>query len=339
MSTLGTNSITTADLRASLDPKGNAAVVYEVLEIASPIVKRGRWMEGNMRSANQTTRQASTETATKRMYERGVAASKTVNVPVIDKCAQYSAFTKVDISKLEEFPSPEKYLAGQERRKIVAMKSDFESDVFYGNAETDPLDINGLATRFSAISTVKGNPGYQVVSAGGSTSLSSLYLIGMGDGGVTFFYPEGSEAGVTRIVDPKALVNDPTDATKQLYAYCVWNNWKVGLAVEDYRQSFLRIANIDTSALATFGSGADTSPDLIGIAIRAMEKLDYKDPTLTYFWAGSETVIGWLKTMYQKTANVNLTLATAQDGIETVRLGGIEVIKSDAILNTESAVS
>ncbi|MEY2703262.1 MAG: hypothetical protein RLY43_1900, partial [Bacteroidota bacterium] len=37
MSTLGGTAVTTADLRASLDPKGNAARVIEVLEQASPV--------------------------------------------------------------------------------------------------------------------------------------------------------------------------------------------------------------------------------------------------------------------------------------------------------------
>lgn len=337
MSTLGTTAVTTADLRASLDPKGNAARVYEVLEIASTVVARGTWMEANMPNGHQSSRQASTETATKRQYERGVAKSKTVNVPVIDLAAQYAANVEVDVNKLETFPNPEKYLMGQEHRKIVAMKNDLESDFFYGNQNINIEDIHGLATRFSSISTTKGQPGYQVVSCGGSTNLSSLYLVGFGDGGINFFYPMGSEAGVTRIVKPQERVTDTNGYV--YYAYCIFNNWKVGLCQEDYRTSFLRLANIDTAALATYGSGSDTSPDLVGEAIRGLEKLDYMDTGLQYAWFGSEKVIAWLKTQYIKTPNVNLTLETAQSGIQTVRLGGIPVIKSDAILNTESAVS
>lgn len=337
MSTLGGTAVTTADLRASLDPKGNAARVIEVLEQASPVVREATWMEGNMPNGHQSTIQATEETATKRRYERGVAKSKTVNKPVIDLCAQYAANSEVDLNKLETFPNPEKYMAGQEHRKIVAMHKDFESDFFYGNQSTNLEDIDGLATRFNKLSTTIGNKGYQVTSAGGSTNLTSLYLVGFGDNGVNMFYPMGSEAGVTRIVKPQERVTDASG--NAYYAYCVFNNWKVGMAMENYRNAFLRIANIDTAALATYGSGSDTSPDLVGIAIRAMEKLDYLDPSLKYCWFGDETVLGWLKTMYYKTSNMNITLEQAQDGMQKVRLGGIPVYKSTQIINTESVVS
>ena len=338
MSTLGTNAITTADLKEALTSKGDAAKIYEVLEIASPIVKRGTWMPANMGKAHETFRQASTETATTRMDGRGVADTKTANVRVIDVATQYAASLSVDIETLKRQPNKEKYLSGQENRKIVAMKKDFEDNVLYGNATTNIEKINGLATRFNSISATRGEPGYQVVSAGGSTTLSSLYLIGMGDGGINFFYPEGTDAGVTRIVHPEERGVAPVDSTKHFYAYSIWNNWQVGMAVEDYRNSFLRIANIDTTALATYGSGADTSPDIIGIAVRAMEKLTL-DPGLQYFWVASQTVSGWLKTQLLKTGNIYLTPAEAQAGMPGLKLNNIEVIKSDSVLNTESVVS
>lgn len=336
MSTLGSTAVTTADLRASLDPKGNAARVFEVLEVASPVIKEGTWIESNMPNGHQSTIQGSEETATKRRYERGVAKSKTVNIPVIDKAVQYAANVEVDINKLEEYPSPETYLRGQEHRKVVAMHKDFESDFFYGNDSISPEDPRGIATRFNSLSSVVGNPGYQVVSAGGSTNLTSLYLVGFGDDGVNMFYPMGSEAGVSRIVEPKQRVTDADG--KVYYAYCIFNNWKTGLVVENYRAGILRIANIDSAALATYGSGTDTSPDVIGIALRAMERVETNN-TLKYCWFGNETAIGWLKTMYKNTNNLNVTMQELQNGMQQVRLCGIPVYKSFQILNSESAVS
>jgi len=336
MATLGSSVVTTADLRASLDPKGNPARVYEILEKVSPIVKDATWFESNMPNGHESTIQGSEETATKRDYERGVAKSKTVNIPVIDLAAQYAANAEVDINKLETYPSPEAYLAKQEYRKIVAIHNDFESDFFHGNTKTNLRGVQGLAPRFNAISTTLGKPGYQVVSAGGTTTLTSLYLVGWGDDGVSLFYPLGSEAGVSRIVKPEERVTDADG--KVYYAYCVFNNWKVGLCVENYRQGILRVANISETDLATYGSTSDTSPDLIGIAIRAMERVNMNS-ALNYFWYADETVIGWLKTMYYHTGNVNLTIDSAQDGFQTVRLGGIPVHKSYQITNSETVVS
>ena len=336
MSTLGSTSITTADLRASLDPKGNAARVYEVLEKVSPVINNATWFESNMPNGHESSIQASEETATKRDYERGVPKSKTVNLPVIDLAAQYSANTECDVNKLETYPNPEQYLQKQEHRKIVAMHNDFEYDFFYGNNKTTLRANQGLATRFSSISSTFGKPGYQVVSANGTSSNTSLYLVGFGDDGVNLFYPLGSEAGVTRIVKPQERVTDSSGSP--YYAYCIFNNWKVGLCVENYRQGFLRVANISTTALATYGTTDDTSPDLVGIAIRAMERVDMNS-TLKYCWFANETVIGYLKTMYYHTGNVNLTLDQAQDGFPQVRLGGIPVYKSYQIGSSEGTIS
>lgn len=331
MPTNGATAVTTADLRASLDGKGNAARVFEILEKDSVVIQNATWVEGDLPNGNRTVVQGSKDVATKRRYERGVAKSKTVDIPKVDMAAQYAANVEVDLNKLEEYPDPKAYLNRQERRKISAMHEDFESDFFYGNDATDPEDIRGLATRFNTLSSNLGDPGYQVYSAGGSNNLTSLYLAGFGDGGVNLFYPFGSEAGVTRIVNPSQRVTDTNN--KVYYAYCIFNNWKSGLSVENHRSGVLRIANIDSAALA-----GETPPDLIGIALRAMMRVK-RSNSLKYAWFGNETALGWLATMYKNTNNLNITMRELQDGMQEIRLCGIPVFQSYAIINSESQIS
>lgn len=250
---------------------------------------------------------------------------------------QYAANIEVDIAKLETRPNVQQYLSRQEHRQIAAINEDFENSIWYGNPTTDVRDIKGIATRFGSFSDTYGDPGYQVWPAGGTTSdLTSLYLIGWGNGGVNLFYPLGSNSGVSRIVKPQERVTDSSGNV--YYAYCVYNNWKVGLCVDDWRSSILRVANISISDCESFGTKSDTAPDLVGIVMRAMERVK-KNPSLHYCWYGTEAMIGHLKNQCVKTPNVNLNLQTLQDGFQTVSLGGIPVYKSYQISSAETAVS
>jgi len=336
MSTLGSDVITTAELRSSIKQNGGDATVYEILEKNSYVVQQGRWVEGSLPNGNEAFYQATTATATKRDYERGVAKSKTNEITTIDLSMQYAANIEVDISKLETRPNPQAYLQRQEHRQIVAMNTDFEDSFFNGDPTTDVRDIKGLASRLSSISSTYGKPGYQVWDAGGSSNLTSLYLVGWGNGGVVLFYPLGSNQGISRIVKPQERVTDADGYV--YYAYCVYNNWKVGMSVDDHHAGLLRVANISISDLETFGTADDTSPDLVGITMRALERVKI-DPSLNYCWYGTEAVIGHLKNQCIHTPNVNLNLETLQGGFQTVRLGGIPVYKSYQISSSETEVS
>lgn len=330
-------AITYADIIKTLNPDQSTADIIDALSLASPIIKTAHVFEGNMPNGNQTTRFLAKPTATKRSYNEGVAKSKTPTTQVVDLCSQYEFNVEIDLRLLEKQPDQAKYMAGQEKMQCQSIHEDLDTTFFYGNSKTNIKDFDGIATRFASLSTTKGAEGYQVVSAGGAGSdNTSMYLVGWGQGGSGLFYPVGSSAGISRIVKPQERVTDAN--LNPYYAYCVNGNMQVGLSIENYRQ-IVRVANIDASDLITFGSASDTSPELIGIAARAVERLQNKDAGLTYKWYVSELAYGWLKTMVQNKANVWLTQREAQDGLRTLYIDGIEVLMSDQIINTEAKVS
>lgn len=335
MGILNSTAVSYHDLLNSLNPDGSAAQIIPILELACPVVKSATVIEGNMTNGNQTTIEATKGTASKRTYNAGVAKSKATNMPVMDMCSMYEANVEVDLRLLEKQPNGEAYMAGQEKAAVAAMTEDFESDFFYGNSDTNILSINGLATRFDALSTTKTNKGYQISSAGGSTNLSSMYLVGWGANGFNLFYPMGSQAGVDRIVTPRQRVTDP--ATNPFYAYCVNVNWQIGLAVENYRLGG-RIANIDTVALATYGTSADTSPNLFQHVTKLKNRLQYKNG-FKFAWYANETVINVLEEMVSEKHNVMLTKREQMGAAPELFLNGWPVLMSDKILNTETVVS
>jgi hypothetical protein len=215
------------------------------------------------------------------------------------------------------------------------MTEDFENDFFYGDQKASILSIDGLATRLNKLSSVKTNKGYQIVSAGGSTNLTSLYLAGWGQGGASLFYPQGSQAGIDRIVTPRQRVTDGDG--NPYYAYCSNVNWQVGLAVENYRM-LGRIANIDTVALASFGSGTDTSPKLLDFVVTVKNRLQYKNG-YKFAWYCNEATYGVLERMARDKAGYQLSIRDVMGGAPELYLNGWQVFMSDKITSAEAVVS
>lgn len=335
MSLLNSVNVSYADLKNSLNPDGSAALIIPVLELSCPVVKSATVIEGSATTGNQTIIEATKGTASKRSYNVGVPKSKATNIPVFDMACMYEANVETDLRLLEKFPNQSGYMAGQERAAVAAMTEDFETDFFYGNQKTSILSIDGLATRFANLSSVKTNKGYQVVSAGGSTNLTSLYLVGWGSGGANLFYPMGSQAGVDRIVTPRQRVTDAN--ANPFYAYCVNVNWQVGLTIENYRM-LGRIANIDSVALNTFGSTSDTSPDLFKFVTTVKNRMQFKSG-YKFAWYGNESSVGVLERMVKDKFNVLLTQREQMGQAPELFLNGWPVYLTDKITNAETVVS
>ena len=335
MTTINGAAVSWADLKNAMNPDGSAAKIIPILELSCPVVKSSTVIEGSANNGNQTTIQATNGTASKRTYNAGVPKSKKTDIPVFDMACMYEANVETDLRLLEKYPNQAGYMAGQENAAIAAATEDFESDFFYGNQKASILSIDGLATRYNKLSSTKTEKGYQIVSAGGSTGLSSLYLTGWGDGGFNLFYPLGSQAGIDRIVNPKQRVTD--DAGNPFYAYCVNVNWQVGLTVQNYRMGG-RIANIDTAALATYGQTGSTAPDLFRNVFTLKNRLQYKSG-YKFAWYCNEAVYTVLEQMTKDKFNVMLSWKEQMSAAPELLLNGWPVYLSDKITSSETAVS
>lgn len=335
MATTNTVSVSWSDLRNSLNPDGSAASIIPVLELSCPVVKSSTVMEGNMTNGHQTVIQATKGTASKRTYNTGVPKSKAANIPVVDMACMYEANVETDLRLLEKYPNQGGYMAGQEKAAVAAMTEDFETDFFYGNQKTSILSIDGLATRYNKLSTTKTEKGYQIINAGGSTALTSLYLVGWGTGGANLFYPAGSQAGIDRIVTPRQRVTDGDG--NPFYAYCVNVNWQTGLTIENYRMCG-RIANIDTAAMATYGTGSDTAPKILDKIITLKNRLQYKSG-YKFAWYCEEGIYGVLERMARDKAGYQLSVRDVMGQPPELYLNGWQVFMSDKISTAETAVS
>lgn len=335
MTVINGSAISWADLKNALNLDGSAAMIIDTIGLSCPVANSSTVIEGSANNGNLVVQTASKATAHRRSYNKGVAIGKSAVIRKFDECCMYEANTEADIRLLEKYPSKEIFMTGQEKAQIAAMTEDFEESFFYGNSQIDISSFDGLATRYKTISTTKTNPGYQIVSCGGNTNLSSIYLVGWGDSGFNLFYPKGSKAGVDRIVNPQQRINDSDG--NPLYAYCVNDNWQVGLTVQNYRQGG-RIANIDMTALASYGSSSDTAPDLFRKVATLKNRIQHQNG-FKFCWYCSENVFTILECMAKDKSNVMLSLAEQMGGMAQLLLNGWPVYLSDKISEDEDQVS
>ncbi len=151
---------------------------------------------------------------------------------------------------------------------LEAMNQEKASTLFYGNSSLNPEEFNGLATRYSSIST--GDISTNVLDGGGSGSdNTSVWLIVWGPQTLSGIFPKGSPAGLThenlglQTIEVTAGV-----AGTRMRAYQDHWQWKCGIAVKDWRYA-VRIANIDISDLVAHATPAD----LTDLMIRAIHRI------------------------------------------------------------------
>ena len=332
--TVGTTAVTLADIKARQDPNGLMANVLEVLSLENQIVADMQWVEGNLPTGNVTTQRSSIPKPGTRRLNEGATKHKSTTKQVTDTCCILEDNSEIDEEVLALSPNKEGYRISEDAAFTEGFREEVARMNFYGDTDLYPSEFNGLHVRFNKMSSVKTKPGYQIISAGGTGNVNaSAWLVEWGPQAVAGIYPKGSIAGLeTRDMGLQRVDVDG----KVLYVYCTNFKWKPGIAVKNFRK-VARVANIDTANLATFGSGSDTSANLIQKFILAKNRI-YQLGTNAY-WYVNETVYSWLEIQLMSKENVYITRKELMDKPPELYFAGIPVHKCDALLSTEATIS
>lgn len=335
MTVLGTNTVSLADIKARQDPNGLMAKVLEVLSLENQILADMRWMEGNLPTGNITTQRSSIPKPGTRRLNEGAKKSKSSTKQVTDTCCLLEDNSEIDEEVLALAPNKEAYRISEDAAFTEGFRQEVARMVFYGNTDANEAEFNGLDVRFNKLSTVKTKPGYQIISAGGNGNVNaSAWLIEHGDQGMVGIYPKGSTAGLETRDMGLLRVEDANG--KPFYAYCTNFKFKPGIAVKNYRK-IARVANIDTTALQTFGTGADTSANLIQKFILAQNRIYQLGSGAC--WYVNELVYSWLQIMLMDKKNVYITRQELMNKAPQLYFNGVPVRMCDALLNTEATIS
>lgn len=344
---LPTGYTTLADWTKLQDPDGSIAVVGELLSQMNEIIGDMPFIEGNLPTGHRGSVRSSLPSPTWRRINQGIDAGKSTTAQVTDTCGISTALAVVDCDLADLNGNSAAWRAQENKAFIEGMTQDMAAQLFYSNSSVNIEKPMGFTPRYNTLSTSTSQTANNVVNgnSSGSTTSTSIWLIGWAPDKITGIFPKGSMAGL----QDKDLGEDwAFDANNKRYrAYISEYKWKAGLHVKDWRYA-VRIANIETGA-GTAGLTSSAPVDLVDCIDQAIAKIPNLSacrPVLYMNRKAKRFLNKQRNRGAQASSTVNLTTIrdTSNDGNRGVirrydDYDGIPIKIVDQILNTESTIS
>lgn len=267
MATLADTHPTLLDLARRTDPDGNIADIVEILNQTNEVLDDMVWMEGNLTTGHRTTIRTGLPTPTWRKMYGGVQPTKSRTAQITDNCGMLEAYAEVDKALADLNGNTAAWRLSEESPHIEGMSEEIAQTIFYGNEGTEPEAFTGLAPRYNDLAAANVD---NIIDAGGTgTDNASIWLCVWGPNSGFGMTPKGSKAGLQMEDKGQVTIENVDGAGGRMEAYRSHYRWDAGLCVRDWRY-FVRIANIDRSALTTDASSGAHLPNLL---FQAYERL------------------------------------------------------------------
>lgn len=332
MATLGAKFVDLIDVYKSQNPDGTVADVIEMLSQMNPVLEDAIAVECNQSTKHlHTVRTGLPSVAWGKLYQ-GISQSKGTKAQVEDTTGFVEGLSTVDKRLLALSKNPGALRLSEAQGFLEAMNQEVATRLFYGNSASDPEQFMGLAPRFNDPAAPNGN---QLINAGGTGSdNTSIWFVTWGDNQCHLLYPEGTQAGVKREDKGEQRVLDASG--NPYYVEEEMFTWHIGLAVKDWRY-VVRICNIDVSEMAA------GSVKLYNFLRKA------------YYRLQSRRVAGGTQAIYCNRDVLEALDALAAnagaadnfirlkpmeiEGKEVLTYRGIPLRETDALVNTEAAIT
>lgn len=332
MAAVGTNQ-TWADIAAGIGDDGKTLKIVNMMASVNTMIADGHMQEGNTTTGHKASIESGIPTPTWTRLNKGVAKSKGTKYSVEFSSGMAESRSEVDLRLLKLAKDPAGYRLSQARSHMEGMAQELADKALHGNVQATPEAFTGLAAYYNDSTADSAE---NIEDAGGTGSdNTSLYLVTWQEDKVHFFYPSGTQAGIKhRAIDEEKVEDSDSNP---FYAAVDLFEAHLGLVVADWRQCG-RVANIDTTDLATAGAETDTSANMIRHAIRLKNKIWNLEGGRPY-WYCNRTVLTALEIQAMNKPNVNLTLRDIGENKGVTMLAGIPVHRMDKITNAESQVT
>lgn len=247
------SSLTLVEVARRKDPKGDPAIIAEILDQTNEIMQDIPFLEANGATFHRIVRRTSLPEAEFRRYNDGVGVGASTTETVDEGLCMLEKYAENDKAIIDLFPNAASARMQESRAFIEGIGQQFAKILFnratatnYGDASANMERINGFPQRLSTLQAAG-----TVIDAGGSgTDTTSAYLVQWGKGKVYCTTPKGDGgSGIQHKDMGEVTVSRATTLspeTKQFQAYRDWFKLHFGLAVHDNR-CIARIANIESS--------------------------------------------------------------------------------------------
>jgi hypothetical protein len=218
------------------DPDGGMANIAEVLKEENAIIGDAIWREANDTFSNKTVRRASLPGGSWRKLNEGVAVEASQTIELVDNIGMLETWAENDIEIINAFPNPKQARNDEAMSFVEGLGQTMAETMLYGNSGTTPEKFTGLAPRLPIISATTN-----VINEGGSTNVTSIYIVDWSPTGVYMIYPKGSTAGLEH--EDRGIETATQSGNLKYRAYVDVFNWKAGMVVKNGK-SIARLANI-----------------------------------------------------------------------------------------------
>jgi hypothetical protein len=337
MAALATTNLTLADWAKRTDPDGTVPVVAELLSQTNEILEDAVFKEGNLPTGERVVIRTGLPTVYWRALNQGIPNSKSTTVQVDEACGILEARSEVDKDLAMLNGNTAQFRLSEDTAFLEAMNQTQASTMFYGNPGTEPKSFLGLAGRYSSLS---GGNAANILDAGGTATLASIFLVCWGDNTVYCPFPKGSKAG---LIHEDLGEQTVYDSSNRMQAYATRYQWKNGLVVKDWRY-VVRIANINTADLVTLGGNQTTASgtNIVKLMARALYRIPNMAMGRCAFYMNRTVHSGLALQAMDKSSNV----LAIQQGLSQfgtphswVSYLGVPCRKVDALLNSESRIT
>ena len=325
--TIGT-AVTLQDMAKRLDANGKVDKIVEMMTQTNEILDDMLWIEGNLPTGHKTTVRNGLPTPTWRLLNYGVPNSKSETTQVTDTCGMLEDYAEVDKMLADLNGNTAEFRISEDHAHLEGMNQVFVQSLIYGDTSTNPERFVGLAPRYNSLAAPSGA---NILNAGGSTNLTSIYLICWGDLTAHGIFPKGSKAGFQHQDLGEQTLFDAAGGKFQ--GYRTHYKWDCGFTLRDWRYG-VRICNIDTAALT---KNASAGADLIDLMTQAIELLPNQNMGKPVFYV-NQKIRSFLRRQIMNKANYQITQEQVA-GKKVTLFDQIPVRRVDQILNTEPAVS
>lgn len=328
MAEVGNKYPTLVDVATRLNKDGKIADIAELLAETNEVLSDAVYIEANNGTGHKTTIRSGLPAATWRQLNYGVQPSKSTTVQINDACGMLEAYAEVDKALADLNGNTNEFRLSEDTAFLEAMNQELTDVLFYGNTATEPTKFMGLAPRYSSLSAINGR---NILSGGGSSNCSSIWLVVWGQNTAHMIYPKGSIGGIVH--EDKGQVTIEDAAKGKYEGYRTHYKKDAGFVLRDWRY-VVRIANISKASLT---KDAATGADLVDLMTQAIELIPNLNMGKAAFYCNRD-ISSFLRRQVRNSKNVNLSLEEVA-GKKVLQFDGIPVRRVDSLLNTEAAVS
>ncbi|MBQ8920322.1 MAG: hypothetical protein IJ056_09490 [Acidaminococcaceae bacterium] len=264
-----------------------------------------------------------------RMINRGTKPVKTQVKQASFTCGELEGFADVDEKLLKQNNNSNEWRLSENAGIQESMNQKMATTFFYGDEKVNPAGFTGLSAYFYSKTNQESIYADQIIDCGGTgDALTSLWIVGFGPLSCYGIFPKGSHAGFTYEDMGRVELKDANGGI--FYGYRSKYNWAAGLVVRDPR-FIVRLANIDTTKLS-----ANDADAFIEKMIRGYNQIENPDSVSLNIFCNRD-VQTYLDILAAKKTNVRLGIDEFA-GKKITHFYGVPILRSDAIVNKESAI-